>query len=171
MLLKFSFEMWFFPSSKFVPTKKSNILCPDVYFSCFFLLLLGKQYSIWNTQYVYTVNKFSTLYFDFVQCISRLQWNHQQQYRWNRNYDTKTTSNVNWPNESTNSQNLCQKTHFVMWTGFAHKYGIQINMHKVKNHHYITVGVMVFTVKIRIVYVRQFEWWEVKLWNRKPPSS
>lgn len=52
-------------------------------------------------------------------------------------------------------------------------------MHKVKNHHYITVGVTVFAVKIRIVYVRQFERWqrirqtvtewvECALCNRKP---
>lgn len=41
----------------------------------------------------------------------------------------------------------------------------KINMHKVKNHHYITVGVLVCVVKIGIFHVRKFKWREG---NKKP---
>lgn len=48
------------------------------------------------------------------------------------------------------------------------QHSTQINMHKAKNHHYITVGGWVFVLKFRIVCVRQFEWWVRSERNWKP---
>lgn len=80
--------------------------------------------------------------------------------RLNRNYVAKPTRKS--PNHPTKPKSIAKHTPYTKayarCTVHTHTLTpVQINMHKAKNHHYITVGGWVFVVKIRIVCVRQFE--------------